>query len=35
LLVRPDMFIGWRAVDASNARLDELLSVMQSMLALK
>ncbi len=32
LLVRPDMFIGWRATDASNNSLDQLLVAMRSIL---
>ena len=32
LLVRPDMFIGWRAADASNENLKQLLSAMRTML---
>jgi len=34
LLVRPDMFIGWRAADPSNGRLNELLPAMRSILGL-
>jgi 2,4-dichlorophenol 6-monooxygenase len=33
LLVRPDMFIGWRAGDASASSLDELLIALRSLLA--
>lgn len=33
LLVRPDMFIGWRAADASAGSLDALLTAMRSLLA--
>lgn len=32
LLVRPDMFIGWRAPDASESSLDQLLVAMKSIL---
>jgi 2,4-dichlorophenol 6-monooxygenase len=33
LLVRPDMFIGWRASDASPEKLDQLLAAMKTILA--
>lgn len=35
LLVRPDMFIGWRAPDSSKGKLQELLPAMQTVLGLR
>ena len=35
LLVRPDMFIGWRAANSSKALFAELLPAMQSILGLR
>jgi 2,4-dichlorophenol 6-monooxygenase len=34
VLVRPDNFVAWRAADASNARLQQLMPVMQQILGL-